>query len=668
MPETPIRSVVLVIASLWVVALGYATEAQAQTDPSAAGFHGEEPEAWPDETPAKLPAKKPARVQPRATVKPQAPAATPYAAPSTGKGKKVIVVPSQGAVPPASTRPRKPVGPVQMIVPTKPLKPAKPARQVVVPVQAKPQPKQQPKQQAKPGPTTAPGTLKQKPAPPAAKGAAAKSDPADEGEFIEGELAGVGSVGLVPWKNRFGVVVGIERLGEIFFIGIKPQINWSRDLLDRPFSMSFGIPFRLQLLDSRSDRRWDKAGRPRAEDWDEPSDWAQILRFVQWGGKEKHFFLNITQFESSSLGHGTIMKRYNQNLNFNTRRVSFQLDGFTDYFGGETYLNDITGPNVLGALLFLKPLSLINRENYAMRSFSLGFSMAADIDAPLRNHLDFDDVDDDGRRQTEIRIDQGSFQPEYVSTSVIAYGIDAEVKMVDTSVVDWKTYMDYSWLESGVPTDDPERPLWANVPTRAVRSGGFTWGQLFRINAGRAPKHALRIRAEYRSYDYNYLPSYFDILYEVQRIQPISTNRKTGTELANETKLQRVLGRDPDGPRVHGGYLETSWRIGQYFAMAFGLELNNQTDDDSMFLHVEVPRLGPWQFMATYHRRTASGFADLWSLFSGNNDLFVARTRYGLGDLFHVTLEALTPFGIGPESFFRSTVQVNLNVEMGFSY
>ena len=84
------------------------------------------------------------------------------------------------------------------------------------------------------------------------------------------------------------------------------------------------------------------------------------------------------------------MRRYNSHLNLNTRRVSAQLDAFTDYGGVETYINDVTGPNVVGGLVFLKPLSLVDRSQYFLRSFSIGFSVVADIDAPLRNVLDED--------------------------------------------------------------------------------------------------------------------------------------------------------------------------------------------------------------------------------------------------------------------------------------
>lgn len=492
-------------------------------------------------------------------------------------------------------------------------------------------------------------------------------DPFGHDEFVEGELANIGGLGLVPWKNRFGFIIGLERLGEIYYIGLKPQVNWTTELWNRPFSMTFAVPFRLQLLDSRSDRRWTNAGKPRAKDWDEVSEYFQVIQNITWGGKEKHFYLDINQFRPSTIGHGAIIKRYNQNLNFNTRRVSFQFDAFSDYAGGELYLNDITGPDVMGILVFVKPLSAINLNDYMLRSFSIGVTVAGDIDAPLRNQLDLWDVDGDGRRFNEIRVNQDNFRPEYVASKILAYGVDTELKLVDTPVLDWKMYVDYSFLEAGIPTDDPLNPTWDNIPTRSIRSGGFTWGNLFRINTGRNPMHALRIRAEYRTYDSNYLPGYFDMMYEIQRTQYPSTASNTSSRLANQTKLQQVLGRD--GPRVHGGYLEISWLVSHYFAMAVGLEMNSQTDDNSLFIQLEVPRYGPWEFFLTYHRRNAGSFTNLFSnWFRNDSDVFIAKSRWALGKYFHLAIEAMTPFGIGPESAFHTTVQWNLYLEIGFPF
>ena len=70
---------------------------------------------------------------------------------------------------------------------------------------------------------------------------------------IEGELANIGAIGLVPWENRFGLTIGVERLGEIFYGVATPQINYTNPSWGgRPFTMSFGVPLRFQILDARA--------------------------------------------------------------------------------------------------------------------------------------------------------------------------------------------------------------------------------------------------------------------------------------------------------------------------------------------------------------------------------------------------------------------------------
>ncbi|MCA9560213.1 MAG: hypothetical protein KC583_16810, partial [Myxococcales bacterium] len=517
-----------------------------------------------------------------------------------------------------------------------------------------------------PPPPAPPKAEPPKPPPPAAEPV---FDPEADAErkFVEGELANVGAVGLVPWENRVGLRLGVERVGEQFYAAFTPTVNHTRELFDSKLSMSFGVPLRVEVFDARTDVRFDNAGRFRSEDWDDPRDYAQVIRAITFGGKEERRYIDINAFKASSIGHGTVMKRYNPHLDLNRPRVGMQLDGFSDIGGVELFLNDITGPDVLGSLIFLKPLSLIDRDNYVLRSFSIGGVLVTDIDAPLRNHVDVNDVDDDGRRETELVVDQDNFAPVYESTIVVAYGTSVEIKLIDTPTLDWKTYGDWSFLESGVPLDQTTF-VGGEISTRAVRSEGAAWGHLFRINLGDELVHALRIRLEYRNHAPNYLPSYFDALYEVQRVRYGSGQEASPDDLANGTKLQQVLGRDPDGARVHGGYFETSWRVGDYFAMAFGLSANDSTPDDTLFVHLEVPYLAGWQFLATFQRTAADGADDLFAGSIGDNDVFIGKTRYNVFDWFALSLEALTPFGVGPESVLRRTVQVNLAAELGFAY
>ena len=137
-----------------------------------------------------------------------------------------------------------------------------------------------------------------------------------------------------------------------------------------------------------------------------------------------------------------------------------------------------------------------------------------------------------------------------------------------------------------------------------------------------------------------------------------------------QPKLLQVLGRSPDGPRVNGGYFELSYSMGHYLALSLGFEVNDTTPDNALFVHLEVPKLGPWAFIATYQRRNAETFATLFDPAFGSTttDMFLLQTRLGIVDVLHLALEVMTPFGIGPESLFRNVVQVNFIIELGFPY
>ena len=515
----------------------------------------------------------------------------------------------------------------------------------------------------------------------------------DDANVVEGELAAVGALGFVPWKNRIGTVISVDQIGEIAYLGIQPTVNYSTKLWNRPLSLTFGVPLRIELVDARAKAcnadgctgRFENTGRFREEDWDEVSDFFQVINSITYGGKEGHVYIDFNAFKSTSIGHGTLMKRYNPNLNFNTRRLQAEVDAFNDYVGGELYVDNISAPNVLGGLVFIKPLSLINRDNYALRSFSLGMQLFTDINAPVRNILDFNDMDKDGRRWSEIAVDQETFKPQHTKSSVMAYGIDLEIKLVDERWLDWKTYFDYSFLETGVPVventmtdcnkaDVPgclaysrmnanEPGVYSDVETAAVRAGGFTWGNLFRMNFGKDTIHALRLRTEFRHHDSNYVPSYFDSMYDVQRLQHPASD-----DLINSTKLIQVLGRDPNKPSVNGGYFELSYSVDKFFAMSVGLEMSDSSPDNALFVHLEVPELGPWGFIATYSRRNSETFNELFDAEFKKTDWFLLQTRFSIVDIMNLALEVVTPFGIGTESLFRNVVQVNFVIELGFEY
>jgi hypothetical protein len=85
-------------------------------------------------------------------------------------------------------------------------------------------------------------------------------------------------------------------------------------------------------------------------------------------------------------------------------------------------------------------------------------------------------------------------------------------------------------------------------------------------------------------------------------------------------------------------------------------------------VHLEFPQIGHFQLSTTYHRRNAQNRKELFSTKFGNNDIWIFQTRYRTFSWLYNNLSIMTPFGFGPDSVFRSAIQVNLSLEIGFSY
>ncbi len=481
-------------------------------------------------------------------------------------------------------------------------------------------------------------------------------------------------VGSLGWHNRVGARVGADLLGGEVFASITPGFNLAMDVLERPLDFTFAIPLRIEIVSARREDAFSHVGRFRFEDWDEPAEYLQLIQHLSWGDRAGHFVLALEQFGKTTVGHGALVRRHTRSLLMNHNHVAFHGRGFSDWVGGEAYLDSVAHPQVVAGRISGHPLRAIDPANLYLRSFTLGATVAADLDAPLRNRLDLRDADDDGRRRSEILL-SSSGHPRYVATRVVAYGTDAGIRIVESDSLSYDVYFDYSLLLSALPTDDPDYPgpsfgpappPTPFVPRRGVQTSGFTWGNILRVKLGEPATHGLVARVEYRNHEANYQPSWFDLVYSAQRVQFTQAGRAP-RDIANRTKVQSVL--DREGRRPNGGYLELGYLFSDILTLAVGFEFNDRYPDNSMFLHLEVNKLAGWQFSMTYHRRAARGFVDLWQWFSGGGyDIFVARTRYLIAGVIGLTLESMTPFHLNRANKYVNAWQLSFAIDVGWSF
>ena len=230
-------------------------------------------------------------------------------------------------------------------------------------------------------------------------------------EVIKGELTRVGATELALGRKRISVLVGYDFVEEIqpdgnvdggHYLKLTPSVDLSTE--SGKFRAGFGVPLRLLIYGPGG---FSNAGQIRKKDWDEPSDFAQVIRYLSYGGKEQSTFFQISQLDAATLGHGPILRRYFANAELDAHRVGMQFDTYGKLGGFELHLADIVTPFelaldpdanvglVVGGLGFIKPLAAFG-DSLVARSLSIGVTWAGEVNAPLS--LTYDAI---GRTITE---------------------------------------------------------------------------------------------------------------------------------------------------------------------------------------------------------------------------------------------------------------------------
>jgi hypothetical protein len=462
-------------------------------------------------------------------------------------------------------------------------------------------------------------------------------------QFIKGELTNLGSDKLVVKDSRFGLGIGYAHLDNASYLALNPEVDFH---FGKDWALGLGVPLNIRAY---ADGFYDTGKiRLRTQDYNNPSDYARILRFLTYGRKEDQVYFNVTQLFAATIGHGAIVRRYFGNTDINITRVGAELDAYGKYGGIESYVGDIVQPqHFLAGLAFIKPLGFIDgplRETLGWTS--IGVSTAVDFQAPYeldRGPNGFPLVGDDDvcPTQPSAAYCQAGEPIANQTRRAQVVGLDLETKIVKTEGTDIKPYIDYSRL---LDIDNP-------LPGEGGKGGGgFTLGMLGRFNAGEVKVHAFRVVVEGRYYDGNYLPGYFDTFYEVQKYQYITGK----ADSAYEPKLRTILDRNPDHKRA-GFYVEAAYQYNNGLAFMAAYEdsfhvagpdsicASNCGSPESqvvgarnLTLHLEYPAYSWLQFFGSFYRRSfdSGAFIDTGRPLGDNTLIYSAIRIHALPILF----------------------------------
>lgn len=206
-----------------------------------------------------------------------------------------------------------------------------------------------------------------------------------------------------PGRTRFRAAIELSVMtfpsgttdgtNDLFGVGL-PLIGFDGG---EDFGFELGAPLRLRIFDDPPEQRAeDFGGFLRGRDWDERSDFGQVLRELRIGSDGSFLKLRAGPFDTQTLGYGHLVSRYSNQLNPDYHPAGAQLSLEFPVARAELIASDVVAARVFAfeVAADLGRIFSANAENFDR--FRLAVSAAHDqgqggyVAPPLSLlHLDF---------------------------------------------------------------------------------------------------------------------------------------------------------------------------------------------------------------------------------------------------------------------------------------
>jgi len=195
-------------------------------------------------------------------------------------------------------------------------------------------------------------------------------------------------------------------------------------------------------------------------------------------------YVRVGQLDYSMLGHGSIIYNYRNGASYDMRRTGIELDMNFEKYGFESMYSDLTGRGLFGLRGYAKPLKFTSLAKVpVINNFEVGATYARDLNE-YANYTRYDS-----------------------SSSLSIYGFDFGLPIISYSNLKSTIYYDFGQI--------------------AHYGHGSTIG----INLNFSGLGILNVRGkyEYRMNGANYIPAYFNALYEHDRFNSVTRLSKADT-------------------------------------------------------------------------------------------------------------------------------------------
>jgi hypothetical protein len=252
--------------------------------------------------------------------------------------------------------------------------------------------------------------------------------------LLAGLLQAAGTA--APVVSHAGLDAGAAVVADVPLMSLKGWFGASRG----PLEAGLQAPIRFDIA----------GGSLRERDWDEISDLGRLVRFLRYTP-----WIEIGELNEATLGNGTIVRRYHNNIDDDHRRTAARLRINVDKFEVDGFIDHLLDDPIIAG-----------RAGLVLGEFGVGGTFATDTGAPI-----FVDGTADGagnlKGDTDLRA---------------MYGIDFRWTASDTPTFKGTVYGDFNALQNGNP--GAHGGLLMQFPTKdglwmAVRLEGMWFGDRY---------------------------------------------------------------------------------------------------------------------------------------------------------------------------------------------
>lgn len=433
--------------------------------------------------------------------------------------------------------------------------------------------------------------------------------------------------------------VGVGPVGEDLFLQLTPRLTVLQALpmllcdggadCETLGEASLQVPLRLHIT-NREDE-----GVVRRQDWLEVSDFFRLIRRIEYGTARSPVHLRAGEIGPVNFGHGTIVNGYYNVVTTDHYRlgVAGHVDG--ERWGGELLVNDLTGPNLFGLRGRYRPADPSDVDNRWQR-FTLGASAVLDVNAPRELAA----ADDD-------RLVAGpGLHPVVEQTGPTGVvGVDAEWRAIDGGSFALTPYADLNH-HLAVGTGWHTGIIWDHDIADALR---------------------LSSRLEYRLMAANYLPDYFDPVYEITRYRHPALSGED--DAATAPKLTAATQVDPS--LRHGGFAQLQTRI--HDVLTLSAALSNGTDFTGSNLrlrasydHGDRGQIGMFFYQFTHGEQSAG--STLSELLALHGALTAVEGRYAIWGPLYAQGQLARQWRLHDDGRFDSVHLWNVGLGAGLQF